>query len=40
LREAGVRAELVTVTGITHYETYRFVESLRRAVPWLRSTWR
>jgi poly(3-hydroxybutyrate) depolymerase len=40
LRRAGVRADLVAVTGITHYETNRFVDALRQAVPWLRATWK
>ena len=35
LQKAGVTAELITLTGITHYETHRFVDGLRRAVPWL-----
>jgi predicted peptidase len=40
LREAGVRAELVAVSGLAHHETHRFAEPLRRAVPWLRATWK
>jgi predicted peptidase len=40
LQKAGVRAEMITLTGITHYETYRFVDGLRRAVPWLKDTWK
>jgi predicted peptidase len=40
LQKTGARAELIALTGITHYETYRFVEGLRRAVPWLRETWK
>ncbi len=40
LQKAGTRAELVALTGITHYETYRFVDGLRRAVPWLREIWK
>jgi predicted peptidase len=39
LKKTGARAELIALTGITHYETYRFVDSLKRAVPWLRETW-
>ena len=39
LQNAGVRAELVALTGITHYQTNRFVDGLRRAVPWLKQTW-
>jgi predicted peptidase len=40
LQKAGVRAELIELTGISHYETNRFVDGLRRAVPWLKETWR
>jgi predicted peptidase len=39
LREAGVRAELAVLTGISHHETNRFVDGLKRAVPWLKQTW-
>jgi len=39
LQKAGVRAELVVLTGIAHYETNRFADGLRRAVPWLKQTW-
>jgi len=40
LRKSGARAELITLAGITHYETSRFVEGLRRAAPWLKEIWR
>ena len=40
LQKAGKRAELIPLTGITHYETYRFVDGLRQAVPWLRQIWK
>lgn len=39
LQKAGVRAEFIELTGISHHETYRFVDGLRRAVPWLKETW-
>jgi predicted peptidase len=39
LQKAGVRAELVVLTGISHHETNRFVDGLKRAVPWLKQTW-
>jgi predicted peptidase len=39
LHEAGVRAELVVLTGISHHETNRFADGLKRAVPWLKQTW-
>ena len=40
LQKAGKRAELIALTGITHFETYRFVDGLRQAVPWLRQIWK
>jgi predicted peptidase len=39
LQEAGVRAELAVLTGISHHETNRFVGGLKRAVPWLKQMW-
>jgi predicted peptidase len=40
LKGAGVRAELIVLNGIAHYETSRFADGLRRAIPWLRDTWK
>ena len=40
LKKAGVRAEFIPLTGISHYETNRFVDGLRRAVPWIKETWK
>jgi predicted peptidase len=40
LQKAGVNAKLIPLTGITHYETYRFRDALRQAVPWLRDVWK
>jgi predicted peptidase len=40
LQKSGAHAELIALTGITHFETYRFVAGLRRAVPWLREIWK
>jgi predicted peptidase len=40
LRKAGVKAELIALTGISHHETQRFAEGLRRAVPWLKEVWK
>ena len=40
LKKAGVRAEINILTGITHYETSRFVDGLRKAVPWLKEIWK
>jgi len=39
LQKAGVNAKLIALTGITHYETYRFGPALRQAAPWLREVW-
>jgi hypothetical protein len=35
-----VNAKLIALTGITHFETHRFVGGLRQAVPWLREIWK
>jgi len=40
LQKAGVKAKLIPLTGITHYETHRFRDALRQAVPWLREVWK
>lgn len=40
LRKSGVNAKLIALTGITHYETYRFADGLQQAVPWLREIWK
>ena len=40
LQKSGVRADFIELTGISHYETYRFVDGLRRAVPWLKEIWK
>jgi predicted peptidase len=40
LQKAGVNAKLILLTGITHYETYRFRDALRQAIPWLREAWK
>jgi predicted peptidase len=40
LQRAGVNAKLIPLTGITHYETYRFRDALRQAIPWLREIWK
>jgi predicted peptidase len=39
LQNAGVDATLIALSGITHYETHRFQDALRQAVPWLRKLW-
>jgi hypothetical protein len=40
LQKAGVNAKLIPLTGITHYETSRFRDGLRQAIPWLREIWK
>jgi poly(3-hydroxybutyrate) depolymerase len=40
LQKAGVNAKLIALTGVTHYETYRFADGLRQAVPWLKEIWK
>ncbi len=40
LQKAGVNAKLIPLTGIAHYETHRFRDALRQAVPWLREVWK
>jgi dipeptidyl aminopeptidase/acylaminoacyl peptidase len=40
LQKAGVNAKLIALTGISHYETFRFRDALRQAVPWLREVWK
>jgi predicted peptidase len=39
LKKSGARAELIELSGIAHHQTYRFVDGLRRAVPWLKALW-
>lgn len=39
LQKSGVNAKLIALTGITHFETYRFQAALRQAVPWLHQLW-
>ena len=40
LHKSGINAKLIVLTGVTHFETYRFVDGLRQAVPWLREIWK
>jgi predicted peptidase len=40
LQKSGVNAKLIALTGITHYQTSRFRDALRQAVPWLREVWK
>jgi predicted peptidase len=40
LKKRGINAQIVVVTGIQHFETDRFVDGLRQAVPWVREVWK
>jgi predicted peptidase len=40
LQKAGVRAELVVLTGISHGQTQRFAPGLRKVVPWIKDAWK
>ena len=40
LAQAGLNARLVVLSGVSHYETDRFVAALHQVVPWIRDIWR
>jgi predicted peptidase len=40
LKQHGVNAQIVVLGGIEHFETYKFVDGLRQAVPWIRDVWK
>ena len=40
LKKTGMRAEMIVLTGISHYQTNRFVDGLQKAVPWLKEIWK
>jgi predicted peptidase len=39
LKAHGMTIEMVVLDRVTHYETHRFVEPLRDAVPWIEEAW-
>jgi predicted peptidase len=39
LLSRGASVELVTISGITHYQTSRFVDPLQDAIPWILEAW-
>jgi predicted peptidase len=39
LRKRNADVELKIVEGVTHFETYGFIEPLREAMPWIRRVW-
>jgi predicted peptidase len=40
LKMRGVNAHIVVLNGIEHFETYKFVNGLRQAVPWIKEIWK
>ena len=40
LQNSGVPVQFVELKGISHYETPRFADGLKRAVPWLKELWK
>ena len=40
LRSRGAEVQLTVVDGLTHFQTDRFVEPLRDALPWLARVWK
>lgn len=40
LKMRGVNAQILVLNGIEHFETYKFVNGLRQAVPWIREIWK
>ncbi len=39
LRKRKVSVEFKIVEGVTHYDTYGFIEPLRETIPWIRRVW-
>jgi predicted peptidase len=39
LRAQGASIELVVIDGIGHYETHRYAQPLRKAIPWILKSW-
>ena len=40
LKSAGVRADIIVLSGPGHHETYKFVDGLKQAVPWIQQIWK
>lgn len=40
LKSSGARAEMIVLSGPGHHETYKFVDGLHQAVPWLQQIWK
>ncbi|HSE83074.1 MAG TPA: dienelactone hydrolase family protein [Thermodesulfobacteriota bacterium] len=39
LRKRNASVDFKTVEGVTHFETYGFIEPLKEAIPWIRKVW-
>ena len=39
LRNKKTSVELKIVEGVTHYDTYGFIEPLKETIPWIRKVW-
>jgi predicted peptidase len=40
LQSQGASIRMVVLDGVTHYETYKFIQYLRDAIPWILDTWK
>ena len=40
LKTRGINAQLIALNGIAHFDTYKFVDGLRQAVPWIQEVWK
>ncbi len=40
LKKRKASVELKIVEGVTHFDTYGFIEPLRETIPWIRRAWR
>lgn len=40
LQSQGVNARLIVLAGIDHYATFKFQESLKEVIPWLKEVWK
>ena len=40
LKARGINAQIVVLTGISHFDTYKFVDGLRQTVPLIQQVWK
>ncbi len=40
LHAKGMNIEFEILEGVTHFETYRFVDELRSTIPWIKDKWK